>query len=486
MLYREIDKIVLFCSVLVGFSSFLMASNGSDMYILDGYTDSDVAEVVIQENHTECKASIESTGKLLDTTCINIKNSKNIQILCTPNKKMCKTLNEVVSFVMNGSRAVQDNIITSDFEKKSTLSASKELTWKDLGIGVINPGDITDWTYFGTKTPKEAAEWIDALKPLEGISFAGATRIWKQNGFEVKEVKEWVRLGARNPEWAKRWIEAGASNTQEVHQWKNIGINTANELSSWTYNNIKTPERVYAWLEVGVHNTKDLRNWLKSGVHSPNKVKKWRKIGINDYKEVDQWRKMGFENPIEVEKWIDAGIGDINEVEVWKRANVHTLDEVQAWKSIGINDGGICREWKRYVNTPENAKEWMDASYTLNDVASQVSNGNFSPADVKSSFVKNIFWLIILAIIGVFVYRALQLKCPKCKSRNYTEIDSQENLVGYERYAKKGDNYTKIKGLHDTRGKHTKVNAIYDVQKTYRCDDCGHVFKNRTKNTEAV
>lgn len=488
MLYRGITKIVLCCSVLVGFNSCLIAGNGTGIYSNENATlNIDTSgKVSIEYGDEFCTGEligsiVNSNGNILRVKPLENKTSSCIITINLESQSL--NVNETNCDYFHGDNC---NFNGSYFLQSNTLSNSKELTWQDLGIGVTNPGEIKDWTYFGTKTPKEAAEWIDALKPLGGISFSGATRAWKQNGFEAKEVKEWIRLGARNPREANEWIEAGAHNTQEVHQWINIGINSPNELFSWTYNNIKTPERVYAWLEVGVKNTADLKGWWKAGIYSPEKVQEWKNIGMKDYNEIYKWKKLGVEKPLEVKRWIDAGINDSNVVEAWKSINVHTLDEMQTWKSIGISDVDTCREWKRYVKTPEEAKEWMDASYTLSDVASHVSNGNLSPTDVKSSYVKNIFWLIILAITGIFVYRALQLKCPECKSKNYTEIDSKEDLIGYERYSKNGDNYTKIKGLHNTRGKHTKVNAIYDVQKTYRCDDCGHVFIKRTKNSESV
>lgn len=192
-------------------------------------------------------------------------------------------------------------LVNADIPNRNTMSVQNEISWKDLGIGINNPGEIKDWTYYGIKTAKEASIWIDALKPLGGISYSGAARIWKQNGFSAKEVKGWVLVGAKTPEHAKYWTNAGIPNAQEAQKWKDTGITTS-QLAS---------------------------------------------------------------------QWIQAGLGSLN--------------EIKQWQEIGINDVSQYKDWKRYVDNPVKAKEWIDASYSINDVALQVRKGNLSPSGVISN-----------------------------------------------------------------------------------------------------
>ena len=173
-----------------------------------------------------------------------------------------------------------------------------KITWKNLGFGIHNPAEITDWTHYGIKTADEASLWIDALKPLGGISYAGAARIWKQNGFSANEAKGWVLIGAKTPERVRYWTNVGIKNAEEAQKWKDAGFATAQQVA----------------------------------------------------------------------EWIHAGINSVT--------------EVQQWQEIGIYNVNSCKDWKSYVDNPNKAKEWMDASYSLDDVARQVAKGYLSPSDV--------------------------------------------------------------------------------------------------------
>jgi len=75
--------------------------------LLNGDEDGDIAEILIRGNGEECKVFVESTGVVVKTNCVKLTNSKQVQILCTKRKKMCKTVNEVVSFVNHGLALVQ-------------------------------------------------------------------------------------------------------------------------------------------------------------------------------------------------------------------------------------------------------------------------------------------------------------------------------------------------------------------------------------------
>lgn len=371
-------------------------------------------------------------------------------------------------------------------KKTNIVSSSSNITWRDLGIGIHNPGEIKDWTYYGIKTPEEASEWISALKPLGGISYAGAARIWKQNGFSASEVKEWVLIGTKTPERAQWWIKSGAKTPFEVREWRNIGVDTTNNIYAWKSTEFNTPSKAKTWIDINIKESSEVEKWLNAGVNRPKHVQEWKAVGVQDYNDVRAWKKNGLTTPKEVQAWKGSGITTAEQASRWIQADVTSISEIKKWQEIGINDGNTCKEWKKYVQDIDGVKEWMDASYTLSDVASQVNSGNLSPSDVKWSKMKNIFWVLILIIVGIFGYRALQLKCPKCKSRNFTKIDEKSQKTGYQQYSKKGNTYTKVKGLSQKRGKYKKVEAVSDVTATYRCDDCGEVFENITTSTKEI
>jgi len=119
---------------------------------------------------------------------------------------------------------------------------NRNITWESLGIGIHNKGEITDWTYYGIKTPEEASLWIEALKPLGGISYAGAARLWKQNGYSADEVREWVRIGVKTPEEVSRWKRTEIKDAQELKLWRELGVSTSQELSQWIQAGIFSPD----------------------------------------------------------------------------------------------------------------------------------------------------------------------------------------------------------------------------------------------------
>ncbi len=389
---------------------------------------------------------------------------------------------------VNNARKIQNKHINTSTDTQLQANANRtmapkknhsiqtEITWRSLGIGIHNPGEIKDWTYFGIKTAQEASKWIDALKPLGGISYAGAARIWKQNGFSATEVKDWVLIGAKTPERAQWWIKAGAKTPLEVQEWKNIGVDTTNNIYSWKSIEFNTPSKAKMWIDINIKESSEVKKWLNVGINIPKHVQAWKAVEVQNHNDVAAWKKNGLTTPEEVKKWKDSGITTAQQASHWIQADIASLSEIKKWQSIGINDGNTYKEWKKYVQNVDGAKEWMDASYTLSDVASQVSSGNLSPSDVKWSSIKNKFWILVLIIIGILVYRALQRKCPNCKSRDFTEIGRESEFIGYEKYSKNEDKYTKKAGIQKTRGSNVKVDEVYDVETTYKCNECGEIF----------
>lgn len=151
------------------------------------------------------------------------------------------------------------------------------ITWESLGIGIHNKGEITDWTYYCVKTPKEASLWIDALKPLGRVSYSAVACIWKDNGYTVNEAKEWIAIGVKNPLSVKYWVDVGIDNVQEVKKWKNLGLDD--------------PWYCKEWIDAGFL-VDDVAKALSEGYKSPlevNRVQKKQKeesIEQNSYDEV--------------------------------------------------------------------------------------------------------------------------------------------------------------------------------------------------------
>jgi len=159
-------------------------------------------------------------------------------------------------------------VVLHMFVMNVMLANDNTLTWKKLGIGIHNKGEIADWTYFGIKTPQEASEWISALKPLGGISYAGAARLWKQKGFTAQETKSWILLGIKTPERVKFWTNEGFYDPKEVEQWKDIGIKNPWEASQWMQAGVSSPEKAKEWIDAS-YSVSDTKKQLEKGYLSP-------------------------------------------------------------------------------------------------------------------------------------------------------------------------------------------------------------------------
>ena len=60
--------------------------------------DKESGEMVLESKTESCKLTLEAGEKITNTNCIKLTNSKNINILCTPEKTICKTVEEAKSF----------------------------------------------------------------------------------------------------------------------------------------------------------------------------------------------------------------------------------------------------------------------------------------------------------------------------------------------------------------------------------------------------
>jgi len=179
-------------------------------------------------------------------------------------------------------------LLTLQIEAKTNTHT---LTWKDLGIGIHNTGEITDWTYYGIKTPQEASKWIEALKPLGNISYAGVTRIWKQDGFTAEEAKAWVDIGVKTPEQVRRWLHQGIDSANEAQAWIDIGIDTPNKVGTWKSSNIMSPAEVQQWQDIGIKDAFIVNAWRSAGANSFTEVKEWKSKGIKTPQALKEYKR---------------------------------------------------------------------------------------------------------------------------------------------------------------------------------------------------
>ena len=87
-------KIIL--TLLIVATSLYSANN---LIVLNGEEDSDTAEIEMKGNGESCKLWFASTGDIDKSSCHYMVNSKGVRIYCTPKKKMCKTYNEIHTFI---------------------------------------------------------------------------------------------------------------------------------------------------------------------------------------------------------------------------------------------------------------------------------------------------------------------------------------------------------------------------------------------------
>ncbi len=128
------EKILL---VFMLFIATLYSDN--NIIILNGVSSADVTDMIIRGNNEQCNVSMDNDGNLTETTCLQIVNSKKIKILCTKNKKTCKTINEVRSTLKSKQsstiviKTVCNNIKT-EFKKTYKTKSNIDLNSDMSGI----------------------------------------------------------------------------------------------------------------------------------------------------------------------------------------------------------------------------------------------------------------------------------------------------------------------------------------------------------------
>lgn len=112
-------KIIL--TVLLAVISIYADNN---LIVLNDEEDSDVAELEIRGNGESCRLDFESTGKIYNSSCHSIVNSKGVRIYCTAKKKMCKTYDEIHAFVFEPQPQISTS--TTNISEENTKGYSRE------------------------------------------------------------------------------------------------------------------------------------------------------------------------------------------------------------------------------------------------------------------------------------------------------------------------------------------------------------------------
>jgi len=85
-------------------------------------------EILIKGNGEYCMVSISNYSNISKTDCIKITNSKNTKILCTKTKKLCKTEEEVISYISQVEGSAKADSYYEDEEE--SITQKEEITEK--------------------------------------------------------------------------------------------------------------------------------------------------------------------------------------------------------------------------------------------------------------------------------------------------------------------------------------------------------------------
>lgn len=89
-------------------------------------------KVVLEGKNESCKITMSVMAEITYTNCKQITNSKNVRILCTKRKSMCKTEREVDKFIYS------DDLVSK--KKKSKLPNLQDMSYYKARKIIINAG----------------------------------------------------------------------------------------------------------------------------------------------------------------------------------------------------------------------------------------------------------------------------------------------------------------------------------------------------------
>ena len=101
--------------------------------------DKDSGEMLLEGKNESCKLTLKEGKNLTDTDCLKLTNSKNVNIMCTANKTVCKTVEEAKEFF--------EIAITQPKEVDPKLAELKDLPYAKARKIVLKAG----------YTPKESS-----------------------------------------------------------------------------------------------------------------------------------------------------------------------------------------------------------------------------------------------------------------------------------------------------------------------------------------
>lgn len=97
--------------------------NANDMYDIGN------KDILLNGNGEQCIIRHNNKNRIINTTCLSFKNSKNINILCTKKKKICKTEKEVTNYIFSLN---MNNKSELRYKKIDTLTTRKGTVFKDI------------------------------------------------------------------------------------------------------------------------------------------------------------------------------------------------------------------------------------------------------------------------------------------------------------------------------------------------------------------
>lgn len=275
-------------------------------------------------------------------------------------------------------------IIFTNILWATKYSSSEIEEWKNVGIKEVFIGSWKDAGY----TSQEAKQWIDI-----GISRLYTVNQWKKVGFNTPEdTQKWTNVGVTEVETLKDWQRAGINTPKEVNQWRMIGIKDAYHTYPWKNANVKDPQEVKGWMDLQIEATYVSR-LKKQGINTPAKFKEqqkeqqtelqhWKNIGVHE-RMISSWKSWKYNTPEEAKEWVDAGIENPSDLSYIKEANIKTSAEAKEW--LEVSSPRDIKYWLNLgITTADEVKDWqeigLEDSYS---VEYWINAGAKTPKEVK-------------------------------------------------------------------------------------------------------
>ncbi len=124
-------KALFIITLLIGIN---INANGIKLILEHEDEGSDVIQVLISGNGGSCNAFMDSLGDVVETDCLHFKNSKNIKILCSKKKEICKTDKEVYNYIAKELSSPQKNQDKIDYYDERI---KKNIAEKNYGNNLV-------------------------------------------------------------------------------------------------------------------------------------------------------------------------------------------------------------------------------------------------------------------------------------------------------------------------------------------------------------